>query len=58
MTLGDLIQFWVQIRASTVEGFKELRNESRTRPPVLKADSEDTVDTGINNISQAMRERT
>ena len=42
----DHNQFCPQIRASTIFGVRELRNGSSTRPPVLKADSEATVETG------------
>ena len=51
-------QFWVQIRASTVLGDSELWNESKTRPPVLKVDSDAIVETGIANTSRAIWERT
>ena len=47
-------QFWVQIRASTVLGDSELRNESKTHPLVLKADSDATVETRIANTSRAI----
>ena len=51
-------QFWVQIRVSTVLGDSKLWNESKTRPPVLKANSDSIVETGIANTSQAVWERT
>ena len=51
-------QFWVQIRALIVLGDSELRNESKTRPPVLKADSNAIVETKIANTSRAIWERT
>jgi len=44
------------MRASTVVGLKELQNESRILPHVLNADSDDTVDTKIINISLAIQE--
>ncbi|RWR85047.1 histidine biosynthesis bifunctional protein hisIE, chloroplastic [Cinnamomum micranthum f. kanehirae] len=46
-------QSCAQIRPPTVLGDRELRYESNTRPPVLKADSEATVETGIARISRA-----
>ncbi|KAI8560976.1 hypothetical protein RHMOL_Rhmol04G0298600 [Rhododendron molle] len=46
-------QFWVHTRVSTINGESELQNRSSTRPPVLKADSEAMVDTGIANTSRA-----
>ena len=54
--LVDLSQFWSPMRASTVVGLKELRNEFRILFPVLNADSDDTVDTKIINISLAIQE--
>ena len=54
----DRNQFCVHIKTSTVLAPKELRNESRIRPPVLKADSEATVDTGIANTSLAICDKT
>ena len=39
------------MKASIVVGPKELRNESRILPYVLNADSNDTIDIGITNIS-------
>ena len=51
-------QFWVQIRASNVLGDSELRNESKTRPSVLKADSNAIAEIGIANTSRAIWKRT
>ncbi|KAF5951936.1 hypothetical protein HYC85_009880 [Camellia sinensis] len=51
-------QFCVQTRTSTIFGASELRNGSSIRPPVLKADSEATVETGIANTSRAMSDNT
>ena len=42
----DCNQFCPQIRASTIFGVRELRNGSSTRPLVLKADLNSTVETG------------
>lgn len=47
-------QSYAQIRASTIVGVKKVRKESRTRPHVLKADSEATVDTGTARKSRAI----
>ncbi|CAL9003144.1 unnamed protein product, partial [Prunus brigantina] len=54
----DFNQFWVQIKASTTAGLKELRNELIVLPPVLKVDSEATVETGIASTSLAMAAKT
>ena len=43
------------MRASSVIGLKELRNESRILHHVLNANSNDTIDTGIANISLAIQ---
>ena len=56
--LDCLSQSCEQIRASTSFGVKELLKLSRTRPPVLNADSEATVEMGTANTSLAIRERT
>ena len=50
-------QSCAHIKHWSVNGDKELLKSSRTRPLVLKADSEATVDMGIANISLAMHER-
>ena len=50
----DRNQFCPQIKASTSFGVKEFRNGSSTRPPVLKADSEATVETGTAKTSHAI----
>ena len=50
-------QFWVQIRALIVLGDSELWNESKTHPPVLKAELDATVETGIANTSWAIWKR-
>ena len=42
----DCNQFCPQIRALAIFGVRELRNGSSTRPPVLKANSKATVETG------------
>jgi hypothetical protein len=52
-----LSQSWVHICASVVIGVNELRYGSRTLSPVLKADSDATVVTGIANTSLAMLAR-
>ena len=46
-------QSWVHIRTCTNLEVKELLYTSNTRPPMLKADSEVTVDVGITNTSRA-----
>ena len=43
--------------ASTVLEANELLKGSKTRPPVLKADLEATIDTGITMTSHATLER-
>lgn len=48
------IQSRVQIRASTVSGLSALRYWSRTLPPTLNADSEATVEIGMDSTSRAM----
>jgi hypothetical protein len=48
------IQFCVQIKASAVSGDNELLKQSNTRPPVLNADSEATVEIGMANTSRAI----
>ena len=53
MQLEDCSQFCEHIKASIVFGCNELQNGSRIRPPVLNADSEATIDTGIANTSLA-----
>lgn len=50
---GDRNQLCVQIKASTVVGDSDVRNESRILPPVLNEDSEATVETGTAKISFA-----
>ena len=50
-------QFCVQIKVSTVLGVKELLNGSRMHPPVLNADSEATVDTGMARTSLATSDK-
>lgn len=55
-TLDPRIQSLAQIRRSTIVGVSELLKSSRTRPPVLKADSEATVEIGIAKRSRAMRD--
>ena len=57
-SVGHRNQSCAHMRASTILGVKQLRNGSSIRPPVLKADSEATVETGIANTSRAIRERT
>lgn len=47
-------QSFAQIIASTFLCANELRNLSRTRPPLLKVDSDATVETGMLKISRAM----
>ena len=47
-------QFWVHIKASKVFEFNLLRCELKMRPPVLKADSEATVEIGIAKKSLAI----
>jgi hypothetical protein len=47
----------VHTSASIVFGAKELLNGSSTQPPVLNADSEATVVTGMANTSRATSER-
>ena len=44
-------------RACTNLGVNELLNESSMRPPVLKAHSDATLETGIDNTSRAISER-
>ena len=46
-------QSCVQIKASTVNGDNELLNESNIRPPLLKANSDATVEIEIANTSRA-----
>uniref|UniRef100_A0A2N9H678 Uncharacterized protein n=1 Tax=Fagus sylvatica TaxID=28930 RepID=A0A2N9H678_FAGSY len=43
--------------ASTVKADNEFLKESKTRPPMLKSDSDATVDTGTAMISRATWER-
>jgi hypothetical protein len=50
----DLNQFCEHIKASTVVGANELRKGSKTRPQVLKVDSEATVVMGIAKASRAI----
>jgi len=50
-------QFSQQTSACTVDGDKKLRNGSSIRPPLLKAASETTIDTGIANTCCATLER-
>ena len=45
------------MRVSTLVELKELRNEFRILPHVLNVDSDDTVDTGITNISLVIHEK-
>ncbi|KAF5468682.1 hypothetical protein F2P56_012819 [Juglans regia] len=47
-------QFCVQISAWTISGDNELRYGSITRPPVLNADSDSTVEIGMLNTSRAI----
>ena len=55
--LAASIQSLVQTKASTISGSRRLRYGSTTRPPVLNADSEATVDACIANTSgQVWRE--
>lgn len=50
--LDFLTQSWVQIKASTMEVDKLVLYGSNTRPLVLKADSDATVDICIARISK------
>jgi hypothetical protein len=47
-------QFCEYIKASTVLGANELREGSKTRPLMVKADSKATVGMGIDKISRAI----
>jgi hypothetical protein len=55
MSIGvDLLgQSYVQTRASTINGVREVRKSSRMRPLVLKADSDAIVEIGIARTSRA-----
>ena len=50
----DCNQFYPQIRASTIFGVRELRNGSSTCPPILKVDSEATVEIETAKTSRAI----
>ena len=50
----DCNQFYPQIRASTIFGVRELRNRSSTCPPILKVDSEATVEIETAKTSRAI----
>jgi hypothetical protein len=50
----DLNQFCEHSKALTVVGANELRKGSKTRPPVLKADSEATVVMRIAKTSRTI----
>ncbi|KAL4567255.1 hypothetical protein LXL04_022833 [Taraxacum kok-saghyz] len=50
-------QSWVQRRISTIIGDEEVRNESRTRPPVLKVDSKATVESSFASTSRTIFQR-
>ena len=50
-------QVWAQIRVSTILRDNELLKGSKTRPPVLKANSKAAVDTGIAMKSHATSEK-
>ena len=50
----DYNQFYPQIRASTIFGVRELRNGSSTCPPILKVDSEATVEIETAKTSHAI----
>ena len=58
---SDFIDFLCQsckhINASTTLGVKELLYASKIHPPILKADSDATMDIGTAKISRAMCER-
>ncbi|KAF7814777.1 protein ALP1-like [Senna tora] len=56
LIIACLSQFCAQIKASVILGEMDYLNVSKTRPPVLNADSEATVDTGTANTSRAMQE--
>jgi len=55
--VDDRIQSCVQIKLSTTLGDRELLNGSSTQPPVLKVDSDATVETGIANTSCTIEDR-
>jgi hypothetical protein len=48
----------VQINASAISGFRQLLKVSKILPPVLKALSEATVETGVANTSLAILDKT
>ena len=53
-SLLNLSQSYVKINNSTILGVRELLNASSTRPPMIKQDSEGTVDMGTAKTSRAI----
>ena len=52
-----LSQSWTQIRDCTILGVNELLKGSRTRPPVLNAHSDATLEIGMANTSRTISAR-